>query len=415
MLFDRYDPESGKVYDGTTSVSPYRVYYSPVGATSDSFVRGRDYDVVAEYTSPDAGTHTYTIKFEQKNTEIGKNYQPTYKSSVLDAYEEGAIKPRPLDKKMFEQIAPQAHTGSAVRPVVEVADELEPGVVVLPTANDFTVAYESNTEAGTGVAVVTGRNNFTGQVRLEFEITDAVAPAPTLTPVVNGLVTPNVTYGDVMTVELEGAPEGTTCAALVATSSKGKQFELGTVAVSGGSASLSYTDELYVNLRQGHLVPKITLVPKDYDGRTATAVESSEWEGLAEGDELVQGVDYKIVASDFKTADAGKNKPATVEIQLLTDSGTEAMRLYRLEDAQYPDGTTTQETFEVAGTVNPAELTPEMFEKIGPQECTGQKLEPPVKTTGTDGSFSIAYETSRKGLEPGTRELEVRAGEKSVG
>ena len=77
----------------------------------------------------------------------------------------------------------------------------------------------------------------------------------------------------------------------------------------------------YVNLRQGHLVPKITLTPKDYDGHTATAVESIEWEGLAEGDELVQGVDYKIVASDFETADAGKDKPATVEIQLLTESG----------------------------------------------------------------------------------------------
>ena len=62
------------------------------------------------------------------------------------------------------------YTGEAIKPVVvsvETTDHL------LPTAADYTLAYESNVNAGTAKAVLTGTGNYTGTAKKEFSICPA--------------------------------------------------------------------------------------------------------------------------------------------------------------------------------------------------------------------------------------------------
>lgn len=83
------------------------------------------------------------------------------------------ITPKQLTSQMVSAIADQPYTGDQITPTVTVEDDSTP----LVEGRDFTVAYGSNTEVGTGKGTVTiqGTGNYAGEVEVSFNITNTGA------------------------------------------------------------------------------------------------------------------------------------------------------------------------------------------------------------------------------------------------
>lgn len=86
------------------------------------------------------------------------------------------IAPKALDSTMVANVAPQAYTGSEIKPTPAVTDG-----TVLINNTDFTYDYEDNTYVGTTAKVkVEGKGNYSGEVVKEFSIT-AIDQTPAIT------------------------------------------------------------------------------------------------------------------------------------------------------------------------------------------------------------------------------------------
>ena len=117
------------------------------------------------------------------------------------------VTPKALTGDMVSGLDDQTYTGAAIEPVV-----LTDGDAALVKDTDYTVAYESNTDAGTAKVTVTGKGNYSGTLEETFTIlpleVDAVwantaltynrseqAPTATATDVKGGTMTLTVTGG----------------------------------------------------------------------------------------------------------------------------------------------------------------------------------------------------------------------------
>ena len=76
------------------------------------------------------------------------------------------ITAKSLSGATIQSIADQTYTGSALKPSLTVKD----GTKKLVSGTDYTVAYSSNTAAGTAYATVTGKGNYTGSKTVSFTI-----------------------------------------------------------------------------------------------------------------------------------------------------------------------------------------------------------------------------------------------------
>ncbi len=76
------------------------------------------------------------------------------------------IKPRDIAKVSIGAIDGQAYTGSAIEPVVTVAD----GTPSIIKASDYDVSYTDNINAGTATVTLTGKGNYTGTTTADFTI-----------------------------------------------------------------------------------------------------------------------------------------------------------------------------------------------------------------------------------------------------
>ena len=100
---------------------------------------------------------------------LSPNYAPYYGKGTL------RIVPKALTDDYLWMEVPDGGfvaDGIAKEPDIKFGDG-DPSIL---TREDFDVVYECNVDAGTAKAIVTGTNNYTGMIELEFEIRNAVVP-----------------------------------------------------------------------------------------------------------------------------------------------------------------------------------------------------------------------------------------------
>ena len=95
------------------------------------------------------------------------------KSDRITLKDEASIKIRKIDesdqngnKIKVEEIPRQKYTGEAIEPGVLVKD----GEKILIEGIDYTVEYKDNVEAGTAIAIIKGKGNYTSTIETEFII-----------------------------------------------------------------------------------------------------------------------------------------------------------------------------------------------------------------------------------------------------
>lgn len=128
-----------------------------VKGTLPAEIKKVNYNLVAQ---TEVDSYSFTATFEYDTT----NY------NVVDALKATlTIKSKTLEKAMFEKLPGLSYTGSALEPEVKGTYN----GMKLVKDKDFTVEYQNNTDKGTAKVYVTGKNNYTGIVTLEFEIGDS--------------------------------------------------------------------------------------------------------------------------------------------------------------------------------------------------------------------------------------------------
>ena len=153
--------EKAQLTEATVTGGPYTG--QPVGSVSEvkaeTLVVPEDSYDVTYVNYVDAGTAVAII-----TAKAGSNFTGTVAKTFT-------ITPKQLTADMVSAIADQPYTGEQVKPDVTVTD----GSTTLVEGKDFTVAYGSNTEVGTGKGTVTiqGTGNYTGPVTKYFNITNS--------------------------------------------------------------------------------------------------------------------------------------------------------------------------------------------------------------------------------------------------
>ena len=117
-------------------------------------------------TGENAGTYTITkgnLALADNGTFKTSNYTLVFSEDMVNF----TISRKPLTSEGITaaDIAGETYTGNAIKPAVTVKD----GEKTL-TADDYTVTYESNTNAGTATAKITGKGNYTDEVSKAFTI-----------------------------------------------------------------------------------------------------------------------------------------------------------------------------------------------------------------------------------------------------
>ena len=112
---------------------------------------GADYRLIYENTV-NKGTATVTV--------VGNgNYTGTKKLTYK-------VVAKPITEAMISRIEDAIYTGSPIKPAVTVKD----GGTELAAGKDYTVSYSKNKAVGTATVTVKGKGNYSGTVKLPFEI-----------------------------------------------------------------------------------------------------------------------------------------------------------------------------------------------------------------------------------------------------
>ena len=134
-----------------------------------TYVLGNSADA-AYYTVSDnmkrtaAGSQNVTVQLKDKNNTVWKDGTDADKTYVF------TIAPKPLSKVTIGDFLDQTYTGLPIRPAVVPVD----GNTALTENTDYTVSYGANTNVGKATITVTGKDNYTGTVSKEWNITPAV-------------------------------------------------------------------------------------------------------------------------------------------------------------------------------------------------------------------------------------------------
>ena len=135
------------------------------------------------------GHYTVTVSFDYDKANYNK---------IDDMTATLTISEKALEESMFESLPSVSYTGSAHEPEIKGTYNN----MTLIKGTDFTVTYQNNIEQGTAKAIVSGINNYTGSVTLEFEIGDS-----DLVKVKNIREELETAYGTVLSGELNDLPE----------------------------------------------------------------------------------------------------------------------------------------------------------------------------------------------------------------
>ena len=150
-------------------------------------VPAADYDVTGNKAT-NVGTYTATVT--AKATSV--NFTGTATAQWSITAEDAATFTVTLDPTTF------VYDGTAKTPAVTVKD----GSAVLTEGTDYTLAYESNVNAGTAKVTVTGQGNYSGTKEATFTIEKATLSSMTIDPA-------TLTYnGQAQTVSVTGVKAG---------------------------------------------------------------------------------------------------------------------------------------------------------------------------------------------------------------
>ncbi len=153
------------------------------------------------------------------------------------------------------------------------------------------------------------------------------------------------------------------------------------------SNQIQFNGEYETGISVANLIPTFTFSNnstdnpvKEFDGLRDVLVESVEFEGLAEGEELVDGVDYTISTS-YESINAGEQ---TATITIAFADGRTFNDRYSLSDGG---------VYTFAGEITAIPLDDSMFEPIGQQEYTGDQITPQVTPSSSatllEGNYEI--------------------------
>ena len=186
-------PPNNLVYDGNAKTATVTTQsgINGMGAVTVKYFKGG-----AETEPKDAGDYTVKVSV----AEGGTNYNAA--TDLTADNWKFTIAPKPLTSEGITaaDIASQTYTGSAITPEPEV----KYGEIKLEKDKDYTVTYESNTNAGTATAKITGQGNYTGEVNKTFTINPRALENDMITAIAAQVYTgkaitpePEVKYGEI--------------------------------------------------------------------------------------------------------------------------------------------------------------------------------------------------------------------------
>lgn len=115
-------------------------------------------------TGENVGIYAITqgnLALADKDTFKASNYTLVFSEDMGNF----TVSPKMLTADMVATITDQTYTGNAIKPAITVTDSEK-----TLTADDYTVTYESNTNAGTATVKITGKGNYTDEVSKTFTI-----------------------------------------------------------------------------------------------------------------------------------------------------------------------------------------------------------------------------------------------------
>jgi hypothetical protein len=122
-----------------------------------------------DYVATFSETTTVNNGKTEKSVTIYLDMTGNYKTSG------GTKLSKPVTRKQIVAsdvtVADAVYTGEELEPVVTVTGTTNGVYTTQNPTGDYTVTYKNNTEVGTGIAVITGVNDFYGTVEKEFKIT----------------------------------------------------------------------------------------------------------------------------------------------------------------------------------------------------------------------------------------------------
>ena len=128
-----------------------------------NFADAAYYTVSGAMTRTDAGSQNVTVQLKDKNNTVWEGGTDADKTYVF------TIAPKPLSKVTIGDFFDRTYTGLPIRPAVVPVD----GNTALTENTDYTVSYGANTNVGKATITVTGKDNYTGTVSKEWNITPA--------------------------------------------------------------------------------------------------------------------------------------------------------------------------------------------------------------------------------------------------
>lgn len=163
---------SGDAENGYVISREYDEEALPVEAYLDAEIIGLNAGESAPYIvifdTTDDGSIEYTVNgrpgYALRNYEI-----PEIKISLVSAPRDIGRENSGVTAALEDETAVYTYNGKAYEPEVVVTYNSK----TLVEGTDYTVSYAGNVNAGTGYAIITGQGNFTGELRVPFEIAKA--------------------------------------------------------------------------------------------------------------------------------------------------------------------------------------------------------------------------------------------------
>ena len=429
--------DQSKVY-GTADTA---LTYKAVGAAESETAEFTG--ALGRETGENAGTYAITqgnLALADKGTFKTSNYTLVFSEDMVNF----TISRKPLTSEGITaaDIVGETYTGNAIKPAVTVKD----GEKTL-TADDYTVTYESNTNAGTATAKITGKGNYTDEVSKAFTINPRALENDMITAIDAQVYTgsaitpePEVKYGEIKlekgkdyTVSYESNTAVGTATVTVAAVASGNyagsaaaNFTIGTkpitadmitisgtytytgsaitpaVAVKYGGVTLTedtdYTVGLSNNTNAGEATVKITGTG-NYSGEASKDFTISRKpltsEGITAADIAGETYTGNAIKPAVTVKDGEKTLTAddyTVTYESNTNAGTATAKITG-------KGNYTDEVSK-AFTINPRALENDMITAIDAQVYTGKAItpEPEVKygefKLEKDADYTVSYESN---------------------
>ena len=181
-----------KVY-GTADTALTYMYTGAVNSETANFI-----GALSRETGENVGIYAITqgnLALADKDAFKASNYTLVFSEDTGNF----TVSPKMLTADMVATITDQTYTGKAITPAITVTDSEK-----TLTADDYTVTYESNTNAGTATVKITGKGNYTDEVSKTFTINPRALENDMITAIDAQVYTgkaitpePEVKYGDI--------------------------------------------------------------------------------------------------------------------------------------------------------------------------------------------------------------------------